>query len=151
VKIKKLFLACFMLFVSIFLTVSAFASEIVLEDLDGNKTDIASLPKPAIIFFWTTWCPYCRQELKQLNQQFPQIKKDAITVVAVNIGESGNKVGMFLKDYGIDFKVFLDKDSVAADKYGIIGVPTYVFITASGKVISDRHNLPADYKTLLTE
>lgn len=128
----------------------AFAADIILHDLNGKAVNLSSCQgKPTILFFWTTWCPYCRREIKALNQLYPQMKKEGITVFAVNVGESDYIVQRFFMSNALGFGVLLDKDEVAADKYNVIGVPTYVFMDKSGHVISDEHALPVDYKKLL--
>lgn len=126
------------------------AADVILNDLKGKAVNISSyLGKPTILFFWTTWCPYCRKEIKALNQMYPQLKKEGITVFAVNIGESEYTVQRFFMSNALSFGVLLDKDAVAADKYGVVGVPTYVFMDKSGHVTSDQHVLPTDYKKFL--
>ncbi|MDD5409372.1 MAG: TlpA disulfide reductase family protein, partial [Candidatus Omnitrophica bacterium] len=102
-----------------------------------------------VLFFWTTWCPYCRTELKELNKLYPQMEKEGIAVFAVNVGEESYKVVRFLKDHPVSIRVLLDRDTRAAENYEINGVPTYIFMNKSGKVISLEHRLPADYKNLL--
>ena len=129
---------------------TALAAEITLKDLDGQTVSLSSYNgKPVILFFWTTWCPYCRQELKKLNQQYSQIAKEGIIVLGVNVNEPDYKVQKFFKDYQLNFKILLDKGGLLADKYNLIGVPTYIFLDKTGKVISQAHNLPANYKSLL--
>ncbi|MDD5477867.1 MAG: TlpA disulfide reductase family protein [Candidatus Omnitrophica bacterium] len=129
---------------------TASAGDIILNDLDGKAVDLSSYNgKPTILFFWTTWCPYCRKEIKILNQMYPQMKKEGITVFAVNIGEPDYKVQRFFMSNALTFGILLDRDGLVADKYKVIGVPTYVFMDKSGRVISDQHALPLDYKKLL--
>lgn len=126
------------------------AEDIILNDLNGKTVNLSSaIGKPVILFFWTTWCPYCRQEMKILNQMYPQMKKEGITVFAVNIGESAYTVEKFFLSHPVGFKVLLDINGAAADKYNVIGVPTFIFMNKSGCVISDEHTLPVDYKKLL--
>lgn len=129
---------------------SALAEDIVLKDLSGQSVNLSSYKgKPLIIFFWTTWCPYCRKEIKTLDQMYLQMQKEGITVFAVNIGESGYRVKNFFKNYPLNLRVLIDTDSLSAQQYNVMGVPTYVFIADSGLIISDAHTLPEDYKSLL--
>ena len=77
------------------------------------------------------------------------MEKEGVAVFAVNVGEAGYKVERFLKDYALNLRILLDKDGQAAEQYEIVGVPTYIFINKSGKVVSLEHSMPADYKSLL--
>ena len=126
------------------------AGDIVLNDLESRRVDLSGLTgRPSILFFWTTWCPYCRTELRALNKMYPQMEKEGITVFAVNVGEENYKVKRFLKDYALDVRVLLDEEGLAAKNYKLRGVPTYVFINKDGQVVSLEHRLPGDYKGLL--
>ncbi|MDD3274690.1 MAG: TlpA disulfide reductase family protein [Candidatus Omnitrophica bacterium] len=144
------FLAVLFFIFSVFGSMS-FAEGIVLSDLKGEKADLASYKgKPVILFFWTTWCPYCRQELKDLNQRYPQITEDGIVLLGVNVNEPSYKVQNFFESYPLQFRMLLDKNGLLADEYNLMGVPTYVFLDKEGKEISQAHSLPPDYKLLLS-
>jgi len=128
----------------------AFAGDIVLNDLKSSPVNLSTQTgKPTILFFWTTWCPYCRIELKQLNQMSSQMEREGLVVFAVNIGEPEYRVKRFFKSYALNVSVLLDEDGLAADSYEIQGVPTYIFINKSGQIVSLKHTLPADYMNLL--
>ena len=139
-----------LIFLVLTLGKSALAQEVILNDLDGKSVNVASyIGKPVILFFWTTWCPYCRQELKILNQQYAAMDKDGIIVLGVNVSEPDEKVRRFFTGYLLNFKILLDKSGLLADKYDLLGVPTYVFLDKAGQVVSRSHSLPENYKSLL--
>lgn len=149
-KKSRILALIILIFLVLVFSNKASAGDIVLNDLNGKTVNLSSYNgKPTILFFWTTWCPYCRKEIKTLNQLYPQMKKEGITVFAVNIGEPDYKVQRFFMSNALTFGVLLDRDGMAADKYNVVGVPTYVFMDKSGHVISDQHALPLDYKKLL--
>lgn len=126
------------------------AEEIILNDLKGQAVNLSqNTGKPAIFLFWTTWCPHCRDEIITLNKLQETLKKEGIIVFAVNINESGYKVQRFFKDYPLNLRVLLDENALAAEKYEVLGVPTYVFLDKGGRVITQAHTLPFDYKSLL--
>ncbi len=128
----------------------ALAGDILLNDLGGRVVHLSSYKgSPVILFFWTTWCPYCRKELKALNQQYSVMAKEGIVVIGVNVNESEKKVQRFFEGYQLNFKMLLDKDGLLADKYDLLGVPTYVFLDKTGEVISQANSLPVNYKSLL--
>ena len=126
----------------------AFAGEIILNDLSGQAVDISSYKgKPVILFFWTTWCPYCREELKRLNQQYPAILKEGMVVFGVNVRESESRVKNFFKGYPLNFKILLDRSGWLADKYDLMGVPTFIFLDKAGEVILRTNSLPDNFKS----
>jgi len=127
-----------------------FAQDIILKDLESQPVNLSHYKgNPAIFFFWTTWCPYCRKEMKTLNQMYPQMKKEGIALFGVNVGELDYKVVKFIKDNAISFRVLLDRNSAAAYDYEVIGVPTYILLDKAGRVIMQGNSLPVDYKDLL--
>jgi len=128
----------------------ALAGEIILNNLSGRAVNLSSYKgKPVVLFFWTTWCPYCRQELKILNQQYSVMTKEGIVVFGVNVNEPDYKVQKFFKGYQLNFNILLDKSGLLANKYNLLGVPTYVFLDKTGQIISQAHSLPDNYKSLL--
>lgn len=144
------FLSAILISLILGFTNTAAASDIILNDLKGSPVNLSSPEnKPAILFFWTTWCPSCRKEIKTLNQNYAQMKEEGITLFAVNIGESDYSVQRFFKDYALNFRVLLDRDGRAADNYDVIGVPTYIFLNKTGRVTSHENTLSSDYKNLL--
>jgi len=151
---KPLKCGVFLLALSLILILSfvdaVFAGDIILDDLQSRPVNLSvTSGKPAILFFWTTWCPYCRSELKVLNKMHSQMEKEGVAVFAVNIGEAGYKVERFLKNYALNIRVLLDKNAQAAENYEIRGVPTYIFINKTGQVVSTEHNLPDNYMDIL--
>lgn len=128
----------------------ALADDIILSDLAGKSVSISSYKgKPVILFFWTTWCPYCRKELKALNQRYPAIAKEGIVLLGVNVNEPTYKVQKFFEGYTLNFKMLLDKFGLLADEYSLMGVPTYVFLDKAGREISQTHAFPENYRSLL--
>ena len=131
---------------------SVLAADIILKDLHGQEVNLSSENgKPTILFFWTTWCHFCRNEIKALNQNYERMENDGINVFAIDIGEPKYRVENFYENNMLNFKVLLDEHGLAADEYDVMGVPTYIFLDKSGKIISRGNNLPQDYKALLSK
>ena len=103
----------------------------------------------AIIFFWATWCPHCREQLKELNAKAGEIEKKGIKVILVDVGETDKEVRAYVDKYKIAFEVFLDEDNTVADKYSIIGVPTLFFINKKGVIKDTEHYLPDHFEEIL--
>ena len=151
-KRGAIFLPALFIFLVLGFTQRCAAQDIILNDLQSNPVNLSSYKgRPTILFFLTTWCPHCRTEIKTLNQLYPQIKKEGIFLFAVNIGEQDYKVQKFFKDYALTFRVLLDKTGQAADKYEVIGIPTYVLLGKEGRVVASEFTLPADYRSLLSK
>lgn len=121
--------------------------------LDLNNKEVALTDfkgKPVILFFWASWCPYCRKDIKTLNNMSAEFKKSGLEALLVNVGESAAKVGSFVKYYNLTFKVLLDKDSGVSESYHILGIPTYILIDKEGRIRYDGNYFPEkEYKSLI--
>jgi peroxiredoxin len=125
-----------------------------LQDLDGNlvKSETFLGKKPLLLFFWTTWCPFCQRELKNLNDRYLDLRQEGLEVLAVDVGEPLERVKRFVKNYNLNFPVLLDKDSAVARTYEIIGIPTYILLDKEGRVAAKDNFFPqAKYKELISK
>jgi len=128
------------------------APDFTLPTLSGQPTSLSQLRdgKSAILFFWATWCPHCRVQLKELSVMKADIEVKGIKVLLVDVGESSQQVGNYMKKNNINYEVFLDEDSKVSDEYNLIGVPTYFLIGADGVIKAVDHAIPSDYVEILT-
>jgi len=129
------------------------AADFGLHDLEKNIFTLSSYrnKQPVILFFWTTWCPFCREELKNLNDKYPELKKEGWEVLTIDVGEPAYKVDNFVKNRALIFKVLLDKETIVAQAYEILGVPTYVLINKKGYVVFRNNYLPRNFRQLISE
>lgn len=132
----------------------AVAADFKLQDIYQDTYTLSSYrdKQPVVLFFWTTWCPLCAEELRILNQMYAGLVKDGAEVLAINVGELSDRVGNFVKSYHLAYRVLLDKDTTVALSYGLLGVPTYVFIDKKGYIrFKDNYFSRAKYKDLFSE
>lgn len=122
------------------------APDFNLWDLENNAFILTNYnnQKPVMLFFWTTWCPFCRGELKALNNRYPDLAREGWELFAIDVGEPSYRVKNFLKGYSLDFKVLLDRDTTVADVYGIFGVPTYILIDKEGYITFKGNRFPEE-------
>ncbi|MFH1201801.1 MAG: redoxin domain-containing protein [Candidatus Omnitrophota bacterium] len=126
------------------------APKFSLYDLDTKWIESSAFKgKKIVLFFWTTWCPYCRKSLVKLQNQYPSITAQGIEVLGINIGESGIKVKNFLKANPVSFRVLLDSDTQIAEEYRIVGIPAYILVSTDGNIKFFGNDLPANYKEVL--
>lgn len=127
------------------------APDFTLNDTRQESVTLSSYKgkSAVLLFFWATWCPFCREELKTLNSRYADLVKDNVEVLAIDIGESQYRVEKFIRSYALLFRMLLDKDSSVAYSYDIVGVPTLVLIDKKGKVVFQGHTFPKEYKKLL--
>ena len=119
------------------------AGEKSLSDLRGGKR--------AIVFFWATWCPHCREALSKINANRDEITKKGIQIVLVDIGEKAEVVSGYLEKNKIDMDVMLDEKTDVATLFGIVGVPTFYLVDKDGTVKNVLHGYPEDLEAAFSK
>jgi thiol-disulfide isomerase/thioredoxin len=113
--------------------VGAQAPEIALPDLQGNMVRLSDLRgQPVLINFWATWCGPCREEMPAIQARYNQ--RGDFAVLAVDFGESAERVSGFLAEIGVGLPVVLDQEGSIQDLYRIRGYPTTFFVDGSGVI-----------------
>ena len=128
------------------------APDFQLKDLAGNTVTLSQYKgkQEVLLFFWTTWCPYCRKGLKVLNEKHAQLSKDGMEILAINVSEPASKVDSFVRNSPLTFKTFLDPDADVAMAYKILGFPTYIIVDKKGYIRSNGYSFPEEeYKDLI--
>jgi peroxiredoxin len=88
------------------------------------------------IRFWADWCPFCDQEMRDIEQVYRDLSARGLQVLAVNVGQDKQTVERFITRLGISYTALLDPDSETARSYGVIGLPTTFFIDRQGRIHS---------------
>ncbi len=115
----------------------AMAPDFLLEELDGGELRLSDLRgKPLVINFWATWCAPCRKEMPQFVQAYDKYKQQGLEIVAVNLQEGKDISAKFAADYGMRFKVAIDRDGEVGDEYNLLGLPTTYFVDRQGVIRS---------------
>ena len=106
--------------------------------------------QPVLLFFWTTWCPFCQNELRVLNDMYAGMTKDGVELLAINSGELFDTVNDFTKSYYLSYRVLLDQDQAVSRTFGVVGVPTYILVNKQGQIVFQGNYFPQrDYKALV--
>lgn len=114
-----------------------YAPDFELEDLDGNIVKLADLKgKDIFVNFWATWCPFCVDEMPDLQLIYEKYKDDDFIVLAINVQESADRARGYLEEAGIDLPVLLDKDSRIAALYGANSIPLTIAVNKEGVAVT---------------
>ena len=109
-----------------------------LSRVDGGKTTLAEQQgKVVLVYFWATWCGYCRRELPAtVEKVVRQRKGQPFTVLAVNIEEPRDVVAAYVRDTGITPPVLLDRSGEVARAYRVTATPTIYLIGRDGRLVA---------------
>lgn len=95
--------------------------------------------QPVLLFFWASWCPYCKALMPHLQSMRLEYGEQ-LRVLAVNFRENGDPVA-FIADAGYDFTVLPDGDEVAA-AYDVYATPGVVIVDSDMTIRFDLRSLP---------
>ncbi|MDA2936446.1 TlpA family protein disulfide reductase [Patescibacteria group bacterium AH-259-L05] len=118
------------------------APDFVIKDVHGLEAPLSLIysSRPVLLIFWSTWCPFCTQELPDLVQ-FNNIYKDDIQVILVISGESKQVVEKYVSDKNITFLASLDTSRAIWQLYNVEGTPHHFLINRAGEIIKNRPGL----------
>ena len=110
-----------------------------LDDVRSPGTAVA-LPAgiPAVVNFFASWCEPCREELPLLEEASRETA-GAVAFVGVDVNDSRSKAAELLDAAGVTFPAGYDRDRAVATAYRLRGMPTTVFVDASGRVADVAH------------
>lgn len=113
---------------------SSEAPDVTLNLVDGSQRQLSdSRGHVVILSFWATWCPYCIEEMPDIQQ----ITKDyeGVEAILVNCGEDAATVEDFMAENPYDFTWVLDEDYAVQSAYPTSGIPYTLVIDAEGNVV----------------
>jgi thiol-disulfide isomerase/thioredoxin len=99
--------------------------------LSGATFNGSSLQgKPAVLWFWAPWCPFCNAEAPGVSQVAAANPKVTFVGIAgrADVGEMQN----FVSKYGLNFTNLNDSDGSLWARYNVPWQPAYVFYKADG-------------------
>lgn len=106
---------------------------------ESVRLSAAVQQQPVILFFWATWCPYCKALMPHL-QSIHEEYGDSIKILAINIRDDADPVA-FMQRTGYDLTVLLDGDEVA-ELYEIWGTPGVIVVDGQRNIRFDLRDLP---------
>jgi peroxiredoxin len=126
------------------------APDFQLTGLDGAQLNLADLHgSPAVLVFWTAWCPVCKEEAPHINALAAKYEPQGVRVVGINIQDSPARTEGGIRDFGIKYRIVRDPDASVTRRYKVTGTPTVIFLDRSGVVRYFGNELPGDYPSRL--
>ncbi|OOF52212.1 protein disulfide oxidoreductase [Rodentibacter trehalosifermentans] len=102
-------------------------SKTALYDLQGNGFFLPQIAqdKPVLVYFWGTWCGYCRYTSPAIND----LAKEGVPVVSIAL-RSGNEkeVEDYLTQHNYRFTTVNDPQGQLAQKWQVNVTPTIIIL-----------------------
>lgn len=117
-----------------------------LPDQTGKQWTRQSIlgPKGAMLVFVRSadWCPYCKTQLVELNEQFDELKREGYGVATISY-DPPEVLAAFAKQQGIKYTMLSDVGSKVIERFGLLNpVPA--------EAITDAKNNPDVAKDIET-
>ena len=119
-------------------TTGEVAPPLVLHDVDGNEVAVTGSGRKTAVVAWSTWCG-CRYELpawKQLADELP-----GVDIVTVALDEDTDAVRPWVQ---ADLPTAVDPEHRVSDVFGIVNVPSVVWLDEEGRVVKPPTIAPGD-------
>ena len=117
------------------------APDFTVWDQDGKQTSLKEIleGKPAVINFWTSKCPPCREEMPDFEEMYQEMK-DQVQFIMVDgvgcMGETEESGRAYVEEQGFTFPVYYDKEMDAVINYGIQAFPTTYILNSEGRLVT---------------
>ena len=117
------------------------APPVVLPDVDGNDVQVTGRGRKTAVVAWSTWCG-CRYELPAWKQLADELAADGLDIVTVALDEDREAVRRWAAK--TDLPTAVDTEHRLSDVFGIVNVPSTVWLDEQGRVVKPPTVAPGD-------
>ncbi|MBI2550678.1 TlpA family protein disulfide reductase, partial [Candidatus Woesearchaeota archaeon] len=109
-----------------------------IKTIDGQTVSLQQLTseKPTLLYFWATWCPYCKRDLAAASKIYPEYK-GKVNFLAIDLDpkESVAAISAYKRNGGHDFIDFAPADVKVLRDYSVTSTTTKVAINKNRLII----------------
>jgi cytochrome c biogenesis protein CcmG/thiol:disulfide interchange protein DsbE len=113
------------------------APDFTLQTFDGQAITLRDFTTndgiPVVLNFWATWCPPCRVEMPYF-ESVSRLYDGQVAILGLNQAESAETMAAYARDHGLTYPLLVDRDMKVNNLYGVLNLPTTVFIDRNGIV-----------------
>ncbi len=112
-----------------------FAPDFAFNTLEDQSVSNASLRgKVALIDFWGTWCPPCRESVSILKNVQKKYNGKAFQLVSISSDDDEDVWKTFVSSQHMDWAEYLDSSGTLQQAFQIDSFPTYIVLDKDGVV-----------------
>lgn len=89
---------------------------------------------PVVVNFWGSWCGPCRAEMPLLVKAWHAYAGRGVIVVGFDVDDTPAAARRFLREFNVDYPIVTVPNERLPRAYGVIGLPTTVFVDAAGTI-----------------
>lgn len=114
------------------------APNFTLDSLDGTRqVTLNTLKgKRLLINFWASWCTPCIRETPDLVKAYARLKDEGADIEFLGVSTKDDLAAAraFAETNHVNYPLLFDKTGLVSETYWAFGLPTTVFVDATGKV-----------------
>lgn len=137
-RLPRMFQTLVLLLAALTVAVAAAPAAVAEDQLAFSGTTLSGAPfsgsslqgKPAVLWFWTPWCPFCNQEAPNVSQVAAANPK--VTFVGVAARSDVGQMEAFVSRYNLNFTNLNDADGSIWARFNVPWQPAYVFLRPDG-------------------
>ncbi|UOD34849.1 TlpA family protein disulfide reductase [Deferribacteraceae bacterium V6Fe1] len=130
------------IFILLFFISSISYADIKTFDLK-NLSEVTKGQDYTVLVFWATYCPFCKKELKDINNEYNKFTGKNIKVIALSTDLLKSTVENFLKTVDYKFETYIAADDIKK-QFNVHYVPVTVIIDKDG----DLHDISPGRKSV---
>jgi thiol-disulfide isomerase/thioredoxin len=103
--------------------------------------------KPTVLFFWASWCPYCKAlmpYLQTIADEFNDTVDGGLPVYAINFRDDGDPQA-YMEANKFSYTLLLEGGDVA-EAYGIYGTPGVLIFDGNDRQVFNLYDLADRYE-----
>ena len=97
--------------------------------LDGLKGNVV------LLFFWASWCPYCRRAVPHMVSLSNEYANSSFTMIGISGDKDADAWRNYVEDHQMQWPQYLDRGHRIANLFGARGVPNFFLIDKNGDVV----------------
>ena len=121
-------------------TASVPYNDFTVYDYNNSETDLSDKlneGKPVVFNYWTTWCPYCLEEMPDFEEVYKEYG-NRVTFMMIDVNGGGNdtipEAKAYIEEMEYTFPVYFDTDLSATYAYNVSSFPTTGIIDTEGNL-----------------
>jgi peroxiredoxin len=121
--------------------------DFTLNDISGKSYSLKDLRgKVVLLSFGASWCPYCVNEVPELNSiQAENAGNANFKLLAINLDNDVEKAKKFAEKKQIRYTLLYDNGTAVAQQYGVSGIPANFVVAPDGTAVGYGPDIDAAY------